>query len=51
MASDVYVIPEYAFGFECIGKIQLSSEHSEFVWLNHIDARQKLKWAQPNRPL
>ena len=42
--KDTYVIPEYAFGFECQEDIQLSDEHTECVWLTYEEAYQKLKW-------
>lgn len=42
--SDIYVVPEYSFGFECNEDIVLSDEHSECVWLNYEDARKLLKW-------
>jgi len=42
--KDTYVIPEYTFGFECQRDIQLSHEHTEFVWLTYEEANQKLKW-------
>ena len=43
-AKDTYVIPEYAFGFECNGDICLSSEHTECAWLTYDEALEKLKW-------
>ena len=42
--SDTYVIPEYAFGFECPGEVLLSYEHLECVWLRFAEAKAKLKW-------
>ncbi len=39
-----YVIPEYTFGFECHGNIELSHEHTECVWLTYDEAIEKLKW-------
>ena len=42
--SDTYVVPEYAFGFECHDKILLSHEHIECIWLKYEDAMNKLKW-------
>jgi len=42
--KDTYVIPEYAFGFECQEDIHLSHEHTECVWLTYEEANQKLKW-------
>lgn len=43
-SSDTYVIPEYAFGFECETEICLSDEHIGFEWLNYEDAMAKLTW-------
>jgi dATP pyrophosphohydrolase len=42
--ADTYVIPEYAFGFECKGEITLSHEHSHYAWMTLEEARQKLTW-------
>ena len=42
--EDLYVLPEYAFGFECQGEIRLSHEHTEYRWLPYEEARAKLKW-------
>ncbi len=42
--KNMYVIPEYTFGFECVGEIKLSDEHLECVWLTHEDACDKLEW-------
>lgn len=42
--EDTYVVPEYAFGFECADEIELSREHTEFLWLTYEDAYAKLKW-------
>ena len=42
--ADTYVIPEYAFGFECRGDILLSREHLECLWLDYEETRKKLKW-------
>ena len=42
--KDMYVIPEYTFGFECKHGIALSHEHTECVWLSYDEANQKLKW-------
>lgn len=42
--SDTYVVPEYAFGFECHNEILLSHEHIEYNWLKYEDAMIKLKW-------
>ena len=43
-SKDTYVIPEYAFAFECQEDIKLSHEHTECVWLTYHEAAQKLKW-------
>ena len=42
--KDTYVVPEFAFGFECTKEIQLSSEHTECVWLSYEETYAKLKW-------
>ncbi len=42
--KDTYVVPEYAFGFECKDEIKLSNEHLEYEWLKYEDAKEKLKW-------
>ena len=42
--EDMYVVPEYAFGFECNEDIVLSHEHTECVWLTYEEARAKCKW-------
>lgn len=34
--ENTYVVPEYAFGFECVDEIELSHEHTECVWLTYI---------------
>ena len=43
-SKDIYIIPEYAFGFECDTDIVISDEHNELVWLPYEDATQMLKW-------
>ena len=43
-ASDTYVVPEYAFGFDCKEDIKLSHEHTECIWLTFEEALLKLKW-------
>ena len=43
-SKDTYVIPEYAFGFECNEDIKLSHEHTECVWLTYDEAAKKLQW-------
>ena len=42
--DDMYVIPEYSFGFECNEDIVLSREHTDCVWLSYEEARAKCKW-------
>jgi dATP pyrophosphohydrolase len=43
-SRDIYVIPEYAFGFACASEIKLSHEHTEYVWLSYGQAMQRMKW-------
>ncbi|WP_419169274.1 NUDIX hydrolase [Negativibacillus massiliensis] len=43
-SEDTYVVPEYAFGFECTEEIKLSHEHTECMWLSYQDAYEKLRW-------
>lgn len=43
-ADDLYVIPEYSFGFECNGDLVLSIEHTELLWLPYNEARKRLQW-------
>ena len=42
--ADTYVVPEYAFAFECDGDVTLSHEHTERVWLTYDEARRLLTW-------
>ncbi len=42
--SDTYVVPEYAFAFECNEEIVISHEHTEYVWLTFDEAYTKLYW-------
>ena len=42
--TDLYVVPEYSFGFECKEEISLSSEHDALVWLPYAEARNRLTW-------
>ena len=42
--KDMYVIPEYAFAYECQSSIKLSGEHTEFVWLEYDAAIACLSW-------
>ena len=43
-SDDMYVIPEYSFGFECTDELVLSHEHTELVWLPYKEARERLQW-------
>lgn len=43
-SKDTFVIPEYAFGFECTEDIELSREHTACVWLPYDEAAEKLQW-------
>ncbi len=43
-SKDIFVIPEYAFGFECEIDICLSEEHIGFEWLNYDEALLRLTW-------
>ena len=42
--NNIYIIPEYAFGFACDSDVELSDEHNERVWLPYNEAYKKLKW-------
>ena len=42
--KDTYVIPEYAFGYECDSDIILSCEHTGYEWLSYKDAMKRLTW-------
>ena len=42
--KNIFVIPEYAFAFECYSEPILSHEHSEYKWLTYDEARNLLKW-------
>lgn len=42
--KDIFVIPEYAFGFRCNEEPTLSKEHSDYKWLTYDEARKLLKW-------
>lgn len=42
--KDLYVIPEYTFGFLCDEEIKLSCEHTACVWLSYEEAARKLRW-------
>ena len=41
---DVYVVPEYAFAFECKEEITISHEHTEYRWLSYDEAYEILTW-------
>ena len=43
-SPDTYIVPEYAFAFECNEDITLSHEHFEYQWLSYHDAYKKLYW-------
>jgi dATP pyrophosphohydrolase len=43
-AKDTFVIPEYAFGFECDADIILSDEHTGYEWLDYREAMSRLTW-------
>ena len=42
--DDMYVVPEYSFGFECVDDLILSREHTECIWLSYEEAKEKLQW-------
>lgn len=42
--DDLYVVPEYSFGFECTDELVLSYEYTELIWLPYSEAREKLQW-------
>ena len=42
--SDTFVIPEYAFGFECRSEIVLSGEHTGLKWMTYDEAMSILTW-------
>lgn len=42
--KDTYVVPEYAFAFECDWDIRLSGEHTAFEWLSYEEAKSRLTW-------
>ena len=42
--KNLFVIPEYAFGFSCNTEIRLSDEHVGFEWLAYEDAISRLTW-------
>ena len=46
--KDMYVIPEYAFGFECSGQIRISAEHRECRWVSYDEAMDLLKHQSNN---
>jgi dATP pyrophosphohydrolase len=43
-SKDTFVIPEYAFGFECDEEITLSDEHIGYEWLSYDEAKSRLTW-------
>lgn len=43
--GDVVMIPEFAFGVEAQSrKLEISNEHTEYLWLSYEDAIDKLKY-------
>ena len=42
--KDIFVIPEYTFGFACESDITLSHEHGACVWLTYQEAGNILAW-------
>ncbi len=42
--KELYVIPEYTFGFMCNAEISLSDEHTGYQWLRYEEAMAKLTW-------
>lgn len=42
--ENTFVLPEYAFAFECAGDVRLSPEHLSFEWLCYADAMDRLTW-------
>ena len=43
-SEDTFVIPEYAFAFECGSDVRLSDEHVGFKWLGYDEAMPLLTW-------
>lgn len=43
-SEDTFVIPEYAFAFECDSDIRISDEHAGFKWLGYDKAMSLLTW-------
>ena len=41
---DLYVIPEYTFGFVCQQEMKLSLEHTQCLWLTYEEAMARLQW-------
>ena len=42
--KNTYVVPEYAFAFECSDEIKLSHEHTECIWMSYDEAARILTW-------
>ena len=42
--ADLFVVPEYSFGFFCQSEIVLSREHTGLAWLSYDEARERLCW-------
>ena len=43
-SSDIYVIPEYSFAFECNEEITVSREHTDSLWLSYEEAASRLEF-------
>ncbi|HAN20535.1 MAG: hypothetical protein A2Y15_06050 [Clostridiales bacterium GWF2_36_10] len=43
-SSNIYVVPEHSFAFECNEEIVLSHEHIECHWLSYDEACKILRW-------
>lgn len=41
---NLYVIPEYTFGFACQQEMKLSHEHTQCLWLSYGEAMARLQW-------
>lgn len=42
--AGTFVIPEFAFAFQCDSDVVLSYEHSGFKWLHYDEAIERLTW-------
>lgn len=44
-SNDVLVVPEYAFAIDASGQsIRLSDEHTDFAWLDPVQAMERLRF-------